>query len=105
MSQNSYRTAVYPGTFDPITNGHLDLVARASLLFDEVVLAIAKSPNKNPAFELGERVARRSRTMPTSASSVSAACLPTSSMKCVPAFFCAACVRYPISNTNSSWPA
>ena len=57
MSQKSYRTAVYPGTFDPITNGHLDLVARASLLFDEVVLAIAKSPNKNPAFDLASRVA------------------------------------------------
>jgi pantetheine-phosphate adenylyltransferase len=57
MSQKSYRTAVYPGTFDPITNGHLDLVARASLLFHEVVLAIAKSPNKNPAFDLDTRVA------------------------------------------------
>ncbi|HWS40805.1 MAG TPA: adenylyltransferase/cytidyltransferase family protein, partial [Arenimonas sp.] len=45
MSQNTYRTAVYPGTFDPITNGHLDLVARASLLFDEVILAIAESTN------------------------------------------------------------
>ena len=56
MSQKSYRTAVYPGTFDPITNGHLDLVARASLLFHEVVLAIAKSPNKNPAFDLAARV-------------------------------------------------
>jgi len=57
MSQNTYRTAVYPGTFDPITNGHLDLVARASLLFDEVILAIAQSPNKQPVFELNERVA------------------------------------------------
>jgi pantetheine-phosphate adenylyltransferase len=57
MSHNSYRTAVYPGTFDPITNGHLDLVARASLLFDEIVLAVADSPNKKPAFNLDERVA------------------------------------------------
>lgn len=57
MSQNAYRTAVYPGTFDPITNGHLDLVARASLLFDQVILAVAKSSNKNPAFDLAERVA------------------------------------------------
>lgn len=57
MSQNTYRTAVYPGTFDPITNGHLDLVARASLLFDEVILAIAESTNKKPVFSLKERVA------------------------------------------------
>ncbi len=57
MSQNSYRTALYPGTFDPITNGHMDLLARASLLFDEIVLAIADSPNKKPAFSLQERVA------------------------------------------------
>ncbi len=56
MSQNTYRTAVYPGTFDPITNGHLDLVARASLLFEQVVLAVAQSPNKQPAFELSQRV-------------------------------------------------
>lgn len=56
MSQNTYRTAVYPGTFDPITNGHVDLVARASLLFDEVVLAVAQSPNKQPVFELAQRV-------------------------------------------------
>lgn len=56
MSQNSYRTAIYPGTFDPITNGHLDLVARAALLFDEVILAVASSPNKMPVFSLQERV-------------------------------------------------
>ena len=56
MSQNSYRTAIYPGTFDPITNGHLDLVARAALLFDEVILAVASSPNKMPVFSLEERV-------------------------------------------------
>ena len=48
---------IYPGTFDPITNGHVDLVARASLLFDEVVLAVAQSPNKQPVFGLDERVA------------------------------------------------
>ena len=56
MSQNTYRTAVYPGTFDPITNGHVDMVARASLLFDEVVLAVAQSPNKQPVFDLAQRV-------------------------------------------------
>ncbi|MCU7941500.1 MAG: pantetheine-phosphate adenylyltransferase [Candidatus Thiodiazotropha sp. (ex Cardiolucina cf. quadrata)] len=48
-------TAVYPGTFDPITNGHSDLVRRASDLFDHVILAIAKNSGKNPAFDLDQR--------------------------------------------------
>jgi len=48
--------AVYPGTFDPITNGHSDLVARASRLFDKVVLAIAASPSKAPLFDLDHRI-------------------------------------------------
>jgi len=49
-------TAVYPGTFDPITRGHEDLVLRAGRLFDRVVLAIADSPSKRPFFSLDERV-------------------------------------------------
>jgi pantetheine-phosphate adenylyltransferase len=49
-------TAVYPGTFDPITNGHSDLVIRAARLFGKVIVAIAVNPGKNPAFELKERV-------------------------------------------------
>jgi pantetheine-phosphate adenylyltransferase len=49
-------TAVYPGTFDPITRGHEDLVLRAARLFDRVVLAIADSPSKRPFFSLDERV-------------------------------------------------
>lgn len=48
--------AIYPGTFDPITNGHSDLVKRAAKLFDEVILAIAYNPNKKPFFELEQRV-------------------------------------------------
>jgi len=50
-------TVVYPGTFDPITNGHIDLVERASRLFDKVVVAIASSQKKGPLFTLEERVA------------------------------------------------
>ena len=48
--------AIYPGTFDPITNGHIDLVNRATRLFDEVILAIAANPTKQPMFSLAERV-------------------------------------------------
>lgn len=50
-------TAIYPGTFDPITNGHLDLVNRASRLFDKVIVAVAASQGKRPLFTLQERVA------------------------------------------------
>ena len=50
------RTAIYPGTFDPITNGHHDLVRRAASIFDRVVVAIAANPNKAPMFSLDQRV-------------------------------------------------
>ncbi len=49
-------TAIYPGTFDPLTNGHTDLVRRAAELFDEVVVAVAANPQKQPMFALDERV-------------------------------------------------
>ena len=48
--------AMYPGTFDPVTNGHLNLVRRAAKLFDRVVVAVAASPNKTPMFSLDERI-------------------------------------------------
>ena len=51
------RTAIYPGSFDPFTNGHLDVVQRASRLFDRVIVAVAKSDGKHPLFLLEERKA------------------------------------------------
>jgi pantetheine-phosphate adenylyltransferase len=56
MSLARNRVALYPGTFDPITNGHIDLVARASTLFEKVVVGVAESPGKGPALPLDERV-------------------------------------------------
>ncbi len=50
------RNAIYPGTFDPITNGHADLVRRAAGIFDRVIVAIAANPNKTPMFSLDKRV-------------------------------------------------
>ena len=50
------RNAIYPGTFDPITNGHQDLVRRAAGIFDRVIVAIAANPNKTPMFSLEKRV-------------------------------------------------
>jgi pantetheine-phosphate adenylyltransferase len=51
-----HRNAVYPGTFDPITNGHQDLVRRAASIFHRVIVAIAANPNKAPMFPLDARV-------------------------------------------------
>ena len=48
---------IYPGTFDPMTNGHTDLVSRASVLFDQVIVGIAASPSKKPWFTVEQRVA------------------------------------------------
>lgn len=50
------KTIVYPGTFDPVTNGHIDLVERASRLFDKVVIGIASSQRKSPLFTIEERI-------------------------------------------------
>ena len=50
------RSVVYPGTFDPITNGHSDLIQRASSLFDRVVVAVAEDTGKDPAFDTERRV-------------------------------------------------
>ncbi len=50
------RSAIYPGTFDPITNGHIDLITRAARIFDRVVVAVAESKGKIPLFDLNERV-------------------------------------------------
>ena len=51
------KIALYPGTFDPITNGHFDIIERALKLFGEVIIAVADSKEKNPMFNLEERVA------------------------------------------------
>ena len=61
------RTAIYPGSFDPITNGHLDVLHRAAKLFDRVIVAVARNDSKQPLFTLEERVqmvARAVRQMP-----------------------------------------
>ena len=51
------KRAIYPGTFDPLTNGHVDIIVRACYLFDEVIVALLVNPGKNPMFSIEERVA------------------------------------------------
>ena len=56
VSSLGMRRAIYPGSFDPVTNGHLDVVERAGKLFDEVIVAVAQNDEKQPLFSLGERL-------------------------------------------------
>ncbi|QKK03102.1 MAG: pantetheine-phosphate adenylyltransferase [Pseudomonadota bacterium] len=56
MPKPDYGLAVYPGTFDPMTNGHTDLIARAARLYRKIIVAIAESPHKQPAFSLDMRI-------------------------------------------------
>ena len=83
---------LYPGTFDPITMGHADLVERASRLFDEVIIAVAANPKKNPLFPLEQRVALAQEvTKHLPNVKVMGSC-------------CAGCARFRTSSTSSSWP-
>ena len=53
---NNMKRAIYPGTFDPITNGHVDIITRASSMFDEIIVAVANNPKKNPMFSVEQRI-------------------------------------------------
>ena len=55
-NMNKKRRAIYPGTFDPITNGHLDIIRRASHMFDEIIVSVAVSQEKKPMFSLEQRI-------------------------------------------------
>jgi len=55
-STNRAVTAIYPGSFDPVTNGHLDLIARGAMIFDRLIVAVARNLEKDPLFEVKERV-------------------------------------------------
>ncbi len=57
MENQMKHIAVYPGTFDPVTNGHIDLIERSLRIFDEVIVAVAENPKKHPLFGLEERIA------------------------------------------------
>ena len=55
-SENKSVTAIYPGSFDPVTNGHLDLIARGAMIFDRLVVAVSRNPEKDPLFAVSERI-------------------------------------------------
>ncbi len=54
---NNLRRAIFPGSFDPLTNGHLDIIKRSAPLFDEVIIAVLNNPEKSPMFSVAERCA------------------------------------------------
>lgn len=56
VNMSDIRKAIYPGTFDPITNGHLDIITRACHMFDEIIVAVADSEAKKPMFTLEQRI-------------------------------------------------
>jgi pantetheine-phosphate adenylyltransferase len=56
VNMSEERRAIYPGTFDPITNGHLDIITRACHMFDEIIVAVADSEAKKPMFSLDQRI-------------------------------------------------
>ncbi len=58
------RTAVYPGSFDPVTNGHLDVIERAARLFERVVVAVIRNPEKKPHFSFKQRMEMLKKTVP-----------------------------------------
>jgi pantetheine-phosphate adenylyltransferase len=62
--------AIYPGSFDPLTNGHLDIIERSSKLFDSVVVAILVNPQKDPLFSVGERRSLIQESMPSALENV-----------------------------------
>jgi pantetheine-phosphate adenylyltransferase len=59
------RRAIYPGSFDPLTNGHLDIIERGCQLFDELIVAILNNPDKNPMFSVAERKAMLHNILPS----------------------------------------
>ncbi|MBU0671639.1 MAG: pantetheine-phosphate adenylyltransferase, partial [Candidatus Margulisbacteria bacterium] len=57
------KVAIYPGSFDPVTNGHVDVIERAAKLFDKVIVAVIRNPEKKPRFSLEERVEMLQRSL------------------------------------------
>jgi len=101
------KTIVYPGTFDPITNGHIDLIERASRLFDKVIVGIAANKRKAPLFDVDERIQLASDALShvPNIEVLGFDYLLVNFVKdCKPMRLCAACEQSPTLSMNFSWP-
>ena len=99
-------TAIYPGTFDPVTNGHTDLVQRASKLFDKVIVAVASNSQKGTTFSLDERI-KLVKTALSGLNNVTIcgfdSLLVDFARESRLRLFCVVYERYPILNMSFSW--
>ena len=101
------RTAIYPGSFYPLTNGHLDVIQRAAKLFDRVVVAVAVNESKHPLFTLAERVALVNKAvahLPNVAADSLTACWWNTRRPGRLGRLCAGCEPCRILNLSSSSP-
>src|SRR5438874_9676968 len=101
------RRAIYPGSFDPVTNGHLDVIERARKLFDEIVVAVAHNDEKQPLFSLQERLdlLRETAGKINNVRSLSSRGYSSSSPgQKKRERSSAACAQCPISSSNFKWP-
>ena len=107
VASRPMRRAVCPGSFDPVTNGHLDIVGRAAGLFDEVVVAVLVNKSKRSLFTVEERIGDARRRSPgrspTSRSARSTACWSTTAASTTSAPSSRACARSPTSTTSCRW--
>jgi pantetheine-phosphate adenylyltransferase len=99
--------AIYPGSFDPPTNGHLDLIERGSKIFDELVVAILRNPEKDPLFSVADR-RKMLEAMTSGFDNVSVDTFDglTVTTRCAsrPRLSCAAFAPSATTNTNCKWP-
>ena len=97
--------AIYPGSFDPITNGHLDLIRRGARLFDRLIVAVLRNDSKQPLFSVQERMDMLSEVIPPDLPNVEVdffkACSSSTRPPNTPPFCCAASAPSPITSTNS----
>ena len=114
MSPSSPRVALFAGSFDPITNGHLDVIGKAVKLADKLVLAIGIHPGKTPLFPADERLAMLNEICAPlgRAAGCEIACTTFADLVVTAAqragrdaCWCAACATPPISTTRCRWPA
>ena len=98
--------AMYPGSFDPVTNGHLDIIKRSSRMFDKVIVAVLVNSAKTPLFTVEERVAmlrEACKNIPNvEIDSFNGLTVSFAKQK-APLSWCAACARSPTLKTRSSW--